>query len=86
VIGENRKLLFKLAEIPEMNRGRGVALQKYKDGGLSDARVYARKEGLTWKLGEKAEPRRHWATGSGRGRKPAACHRTGSRRTTSSVE
>jgi topoisomerase-4 subunit A len=50
VIGENRKLLFKLAEIPEMNRGRGVTLQKYKDG---DARVYVRKEGLTWKLGEK---------------------------------
>ena len=54
VIGENRKLLlFKLEEIPEMNRGRGVTLQKYKDGGLSDARVYVRKEGLTWKLGEK---------------------------------
>jgi topoisomerase-4 subunit A len=54
VVGENRKLLiFKLDEIPEMNRGRGVTLQKYKDGGLSDARVYVRKEGLTWKLGEK---------------------------------
>jgi topoisomerase-4 subunit A len=54
VIGENRKLLlFKLDEVPEMNRGRGVTLQKYKDGGLSDARVYVRKEGLTWKLGEK---------------------------------
>jgi topoisomerase-4 subunit A len=54
VIGENRKLLvFKLDEVPEMNRGRGVTLQKYKDGGLSDARVYAKKEGLTWRLGEK---------------------------------
>jgi topoisomerase-4 subunit A len=54
VIGENRKLLlFPLAEVPEMNRGRGVTLQKYKDGGLSDARVYAKREGLTWKLGEK---------------------------------
>ena len=53
MIGENRKLLFKLAEIPEMNRGCGVTLQKYKDGGLSVARVYVRKDGLTWKLGEK---------------------------------
>jgi topoisomerase-4 subunit A len=48
VIGENRKLLlFPLLEVPEMNRGRGVTLQKYKDGGLSDARVYAKREGLT---------------------------------------
>jgi topoisomerase-4 subunit A len=54
VIGENRKLLiFKLAEVPEMTRGRGVMLQKYKDGGLSDARVYKKSEGLTWRLGEK---------------------------------
>jgi topoisomerase-4 subunit A len=54
VIGENRKLLiFPLSEVPEMNRGRGVTLQKYKDGGLSDARVYPKREGLTWKLGEK---------------------------------
>ncbi|HVZ16712.1 MAG TPA: DNA gyrase C-terminal beta-propeller domain-containing protein, partial [Terriglobales bacterium] len=54
VVGENRKLLiFPIAEMPEMNRGRGVTLQKYKDGGLSDARVYVKREGLTWKLGEK---------------------------------
>jgi topoisomerase-4 subunit A len=54
VVGENRKLLiFPLSEVPEMNRGRGVTLQKYKDGGLSDARVYPKREGLTWKLGEK---------------------------------
>jgi topoisomerase-4 subunit A len=54
VVGENRKLLiFPLSEVPEMNRGRGVTLQKYKDGGLSDARVYAKREGLTWRLGEK---------------------------------
>ncbi|WP_342363062.1 DNA topoisomerase IV subunit A [Terrarubrum flagellatum] len=49
VIGENRKMLvFPLAEIPEMARGKGVRLQKYRDGGLSDARVFAMKEGLTW--------------------------------------
>jgi topoisomerase-4 subunit A len=54
VVGENRKLLvFPLAEVPEMNRGRGVTLQKYKDGGLSDARAYPKREGLTWRLGEK---------------------------------
>ena len=54
VVGENRKLLvFPISEVPEMNRGRGVTLQKYKDGGLSDARVYVKREGLTWRLGEK---------------------------------
>ncbi len=48
-IGENRKLLiFKLSELSEMTRGRGVLLQRYKDGGLSDARVFAMGEGLTW--------------------------------------
>jgi topoisomerase IV subunit A len=54
VVGENRKLLvFKLAEVPEMARGRGVILQKYKDGGLADVKVFALKEGLTWKSGER---------------------------------
>jgi topoisomerase-4 subunit A len=49
VIGENRKLLvFPLAEVNEMTRGKGVRLQKYKDGSISDARVYAKKDGLTW--------------------------------------
>ena len=49
VVGENRKLLiFKLAELPEMSRGKGVRLQKYKDGGLSDIRAFRLKEGLTW--------------------------------------
>ena len=52
VIGENRKLLlFPLDEMPEMTRGRGVILQKYKDGGLSDAKTFNRKEGLTWAAG-----------------------------------
>ena len=53
-IGENRKmLLFPLSDVPEMTRGRGVMLQKYKDGGLSDAKVYEKKEGLSWRLGDK---------------------------------
>ncbi|MET0605668.1 MAG: DNA topoisomerase IV subunit A [Beijerinckiaceae bacterium] len=48
-IGENRKLLvFPLSDVPEMARGKGVRLQKYRDGGLSDARVFTIKEGLTW--------------------------------------
>jgi topoisomerase-4 subunit A len=48
VVGENRKLLvFPLSEVPEMARGRGVRLQRYKDGGLSDARVFDWKLGLT---------------------------------------
>jgi topoisomerase-4 subunit A len=47
VLGENRKLLiFPLAEVPELARGRGVILQRYKDGELVDARVFAWKEGL----------------------------------------
>ncbi len=49
VIGENRKLLvFPLAQVPEMARGKGVRLQRYKDGGVSDARVFAGEAGLSW--------------------------------------
>jgi topoisomerase-4 subunit A len=49
VIGENRKLLiFPLEQVPEMARGKGVRLQKYKDGGISDAKVFVLKEGLSW--------------------------------------
>jgi topoisomerase IV subunit A len=49
VIGENRKMLvFPLHQIPEMAKGRGVRLQKYRDGGLSDVRVFDKALGLTW--------------------------------------
>ena len=49
VVGENRKLLvFPLAQIPEMTRGKGVRLQRYKDGGISDVKFFAMAEGLTW--------------------------------------
>jgi topoisomerase-4 subunit A len=52
VIGENRKLLiFPLAELPEMTRGRGVILQRYKDGGLADAKTFTLAEGLSWAAG-----------------------------------
>jgi topoisomerase-4 subunit A len=50
VVGANRKVLvFPLDELPEMGRGKGVRLQKYKDGGLSDARTFVLAEGLAWK-------------------------------------
>jgi len=50
VVGRNRKLLvFPMAELPEMTRGKGVRLQKYKDGGLADALCFAIADGLTWK-------------------------------------
>lgn len=49
-VGENRKLLvFAMNELPEMNRGKGVRLQKYKDGGLSDATTFLIDSGLSWK-------------------------------------
>jgi len=52
VVGENRKLIvFPLEELPEMTRGRGVILQKYKDGGLSDVKTFTLAEGLSWILG-----------------------------------
>lgn len=49
VVGENRKLLvFPLAQLPEMSRGKGVRLQRYKDGGISDVRCFAISDGLVW--------------------------------------
>ncbi len=49
VIGDNRKLLvFGLDELPEMNRGKGVMLQRYRDGGMKDVKCFAREDGLTW--------------------------------------
>ncbi|HZB93444.1 MAG TPA: DNA topoisomerase IV subunit A, partial [Stellaceae bacterium] len=54
VVGTNRKLLvFPLAEVPEMARGRGVILQRYHEGELSDAKVFTKAEGLSWKSGER---------------------------------
>ena len=50
VVGRNRKLLvFPMAELPAMTRGKGVRLPKYKDGGLADALCFAIADGLTWK-------------------------------------
>ena len=48
-IGENRKMvIFSLDQVPEMTRGRGVRLQRYKDGGLSDLKTFTAEEGLSW--------------------------------------
>jgi len=49
VVGQNRKMLvFPLAQVPEMTRGKGVRLQRYKDGGVSDLKCFAIADGLTW--------------------------------------
>ena len=49
VVGTNRKMIiFPVEQLPEMSRGKGVRLQRYKDGGMSDARAFAKNEGLSW--------------------------------------
>ncbi|ORE97387.1 DNA topoisomerase IV subunit A [Aurantimonas sp. 22II-16-19i] len=49
IVGENRKLLvFPLSQVPQMVRGKGVRLQRYKDGGVSDVKVFKLAEGLSW--------------------------------------
>ncbi len=52
VVGQNRRLLvFQLDEVPEMQRGKGVILQRYKDGELSDIKVFNLADGLSWQMG-----------------------------------
>ena len=54
VVGENRKvLIFPREDLPEMGRGRGVVLQRYKDGGLSDAKIFRLEDGLSWASGDR---------------------------------
>ena len=54
VVGENRKMIiFPIGELPEMTRGRGVKLQSYKDGGLSDVAAFRMDEGLSWRSGDR---------------------------------
>ena len=49
VVGTNRKMLiFPMQQLPEMARGKGVRLQRYKDGEISDVRVFSREAGLSW--------------------------------------
>jgi topoisomerase IV subunit A len=52
IVGENRKLVvFPLTELPEMTRGQGTQLQRYRDGGLSDAITFRFADGLSWPMG-----------------------------------
>jgi len=54
IIGTERKLLiYALDQVPEMARGAGVILQKYRGGSLVDAKVFRLADGLSWRLGEK---------------------------------
>lgn len=54
VVGENRKILmFKISELPEMSKGRGVKLQFYRDGGLSDITTFDSTKGLSWQSGSR---------------------------------
>jgi topoisomerase-4 subunit A len=49
VVGTNRKMIiFPREQLPEMSRGKGVRLQRYKDGEISDARVFQAETGLSW--------------------------------------
>jgi len=78
VIGDNRKLLlFPLDELPEMPRGKGVRLQRYRDGGLAFARTFAKKEGLPYLDGANrnftlspADLREWWGARAAAGRLP----------------
>ena len=55
-VGENRKLVvFNLEEMPVMARGQGVMLQRYRDGGLSDATTFVLADGLSWQMGGKGD-------------------------------
>ena len=81
VIGDNRKLLlFPLKELPEMPRGKGVRLQRYKDGGLADAKTFKKKEGLV--LYRLCRPQLHsrpiFAIGGATAPRPAACRQRAS--------
>ena len=53
LVGDNRRMLVvDLAEVPEMARGRGVILQRYRSGGLADAKVLRLADGLSWRQSE----------------------------------
>jgi topoisomerase-4 subunit A len=72
VIGDNRKMVvFPISELPEMGRGQGVQLQRYRDGGLGDATTFVFAQGLSWPMGgesgrTRAEPDMNpWRTARG---------------------
>ncbi len=90
VIGENRKLLiFPLDQVPEMTRGAGVRLQRYKDGRLSDIMTFPAKDGMAWfdsagRTNLTTTKELASATGAAIAQMPAACRRKASRAATSS--
>jgi len=58
-IGENIKaLIFPVAELPEMGRGKGVKLQSFKQGGLVDVATFNAEQGPEWADG--GGRRRNW--------------------------
>jgi topoisomerase IV subunit A len=58
-IGSNRKLLvFPLEEVPTLQRGRGIAFQKYREGGLADVKLFTLADGLSWASGERTRTER----------------------------
>jgi topoisomerase IV subunit A len=77
VVGENRKLVvYPLAELPEMGRGQGVQLQRYRDGGLADATGFPVADGLSWPMGgeggrTRTEKMDLWRTARGAAGRPA---------------
>ncbi len=82
-------VIFGIEDVPEMTRGRGVRLQRYKEKGLSDVTTFKADDGLTWidaagrsftLIGEGAE-----ATGAASAPTPAASRRKAFRKTTSSA-
>ena len=74
VVGDNRRLLvFPLSQVAELSRGLGVTLQRYKDGGLADAKVFRLADGLTWRSGERTRAEtdlRAWLGERGQAGKP----------------
>ena len=67
VVGQNRRLLvFPLNEVPEMSRGKGVILQRYKDGLLADVKVFSLDAGLSWQMGERTRTETELLTWQGR--------------------
>jgi topoisomerase-4 subunit A len=75
VVGDNRRMLaFPLDQVPEMVRGSGVILQRYKDGGLADAKVLRLSDGLSWRQGERERTEkdlRNWLGERGQAGHPA---------------
>ncbi len=66
IVGDNRKLLvFPVDQISEMTRGAGVLLQRYKQGSVSDVKVFNRADGLTWRIGERQRTETDLATWEG---------------------